>query len=67
MNGGMFFWVQSGPKILLTLITFSPQSINCKPIASIDHFLPENLASAELVEEVVVGTSKVVKVTNRLK
>lgn len=44
-------------------VEFVCKTIGCKPIASIDHFLPENLASAELVEEVVAGTSKVVKIT----
>lgn len=44
-------------------VEFICKSIGCRPIASIDHFLPENLASAELVEEVIAGTSKVVKVT----
>lgn len=39
------------------------QSLGCKPIASLDHFTPEMMASAELVEEVPLGTSKVVKVT----
>ena len=42
---------------------FSSQSLGCKPIASLDHFTPEMMASAELVEEVPLGTSKVVKVT----
>ncbi|KXJ25757.1 T-complex protein 1 subunit delta isoform X2 [Exaiptasia diaphana] len=44
-------------------IEFICKSIGCKPIASLDHFTPEMLASAELVEEVPVGTSKVVKIT----
>ncbi|XP_071482750.1 T-complex protein 1 subunit delta-like [Diadema antillarum] len=44
-------------------IEFVCKTINCKPIASIDHFTPEFLASADLVEEVVTGTSKVVKIT----
>ena len=43
--------------------SFSFQSLGCKPIASLDHFTPEMMASAELVEEVPLGTSKVVKVT----
>ena len=38
------------------------QSLACKPIASLDHFLPENLGSADLVEEVQTGSSKIVKV-----
>lgn len=44
-------------------IEFVCKSIGCKPIASIDHFTPEFLASADLVEEVVTGSSKVVKIT----
>ena len=35
----------------------------CKPIASLDHFQPDMLGSAELVEEVSTGSSKVVKFT----
>lgn len=38
------------------------QTVGCRPIASLDHFLPEHLGSAGLVEEVPMGTSKVVKV-----
>ena len=44
------------------LINFLFQTLNCRPIASLDHFLPEYLASADLVESVPTGTSKVVKV-----
>ncbi|XP_015778770.1 PREDICTED: T-complex protein 1 subunit delta-like [Acropora digitifera] len=44
-------------------IEFICKSLGCKPIASIDHFTPEMMATAELVEEVSLGTSKVVKVT----
>ncbi|XP_033120989.1 T-complex protein 1 subunit delta-like [Anneissia japonica] len=44
-------------------VEFICKSIGCKPIASVDHFLPEMLAHCELVEEVVAGTSKAVKVT----
>jgi hypothetical protein len=38
------------------------QTLGCRPIASLDHFLPEHLANAELVEEVQTGSSKFVKV-----
>ena len=38
------------------------QTLGCRPIASLDHFLPEHLGSSQLVEEVATGTSKVVKV-----
>ena len=44
-----------------TLI-ISYQTLGCRPIASLDHFLPEHLGSAQLVEEVPTGSSKVVKV-----
>ena len=44
-------------------IEFICKSLSCRPIASIDHFLPESLSSAERVEELSVGGSKVVKVT----
>ena len=39
------------------------QTVACRPIASLDHFLPENLGNAGLVEEVPMGASKVVKVS----
>jgi hypothetical protein len=38
------------------------QTLGCRPIASLDHFLPEHLANADLVEEVQTGSSKFVKV-----
>ena len=38
------------------------QTLNCKPIASLDHFTPDMLGSAELVEEVQKGDTKIVKV-----
>jgi T-complex protein 1 subunit delta len=41
---------------------FLSQSLGCKPAASVDHFTPDVLASAELVEEVSTGAAKVVKV-----
>lgn len=44
-------------------IEFVCKSLACRPIASLDHFLPENLGSAELVEEIQTGSSKIVKVT----
>ena len=43
-----------------TVIRF--QTLGCKPIASLDHFQPEMLGSADLVEEVPAGDSKIVKV-----
>ncbi|XP_064599892.1 T-complex protein 1 subunit delta-like [Liolophura sinensis] len=44
-------------------IDFYCRSLGLRPIASIDHFVPENLGSAELVEEIPTGTSKILKVT----
>jgi len=44
-------------------IEFICKSLNCKPIASLDHFTPENLGSADLVEEVQTGSSKIIKMT----
>jgi T-complex protein 1 subunit delta len=44
-------------------IEFICKTINCKPIASLDHFTPEMLGTADLVEEISTGTSKVVKFT----
>jgi len=43
---------------------FLLQTLNCRPIASLDHFLPEHLASADLVEEIQTGDSKCVKVSS---
>lgn len=50
------------PKILLKYGLLLLQSLNCRPIASLDHFVPEALGSAELVEEIHTGPSKIVKV-----
>ncbi|EEB15125.1 Hsp60 protein, putative [Pediculus humanus corporis] len=44
-------------------IEFVAKTLNCRPIASLDHFVPEHLASADLVEEVFAGSSKIVKIT----
>lgn len=44
-------------------VEFVCKSLSCKPIASVDHLLPENLGSADLVEEVSTGASKLVKMT----
>ena len=48
---------------LLSLFFF--QSLWCKPVASLDHFTPEMLGTAELVEEVQTGDSKLVKVSQK--
>ncbi|KAI9559126.1 hypothetical protein GHT06_015915 [Daphnia sinensis] len=39
------------------------RTLNCRPINSLDHFLPEYMTSADLVESVPTGISKVVKIT----
>ncbi|XP_071454958.1 T-complex protein 1 subunit delta [Hetaerina americana] len=44
-------------------IEFVCKTLGCRPIASLDHFLPEYFGNAELVEEVQTGSSKFVKVT----
>ncbi|BES94722.1 T-complex protein 1 subunit delta [Nesidiocoris tenuis] len=44
-------------------IDFICRTLGCRPIASIDHFVAENLSHAELVEEVKTGSSTFVKVT----
>lgn len=43
-------------------VEFVCKTLGCKPIASVDHFVPENMGSADLVEEVQTGSSKIVKV-----
>merc|ERR1712066_629850 len=44
-------------------VDFLCKTIGCRPIASLDHFTAENLASADLVEEMQTGSSKCVKIT----
>lgn len=44
-------------------IEFVCKTLGCRPIASLDHFLPEHMVSADLVEEVQTGNSRFVKVT----
>lgn len=39
------------------------QTLGCRPVASLDHFVAENLGSADLVEEVQAGPNKIVKVS----
>ncbi len=41
------------------------QTLGCKPIASLDHFQADMMGSADLVEDVQTGTSKVVKVQSK--
>ncbi|GIZ03500.1 t-complex protein 1 subunit delta [Caerostris extrusa] len=44
-------------------IEFVCKTLGCRPIASLDHFVPEALGSAELVQEFDAGGVKYVKVT----
>ncbi|XP_022918555.2 T-complex protein 1 subunit delta [Onthophagus taurus] len=44
-------------------IEFVCKSLNCRPIASLDHFTAENLSNAELVEEVGFSGNRMVKIT----
>lgn len=45
-------------------MTYILQTLNCKPMASLDHVASDMLGSADLVEEVQAGASKIVKVTS---
>ncbi|KAK9808019.1 hypothetical protein WJX73_004979 [Symbiochloris irregularis] len=44
-------------------IEFISKTLNCLPIAHVDHMTPDKLGHADLVAEAQVGSSKVVKVT----
>ncbi|KAL6734157.1 hypothetical protein Aduo_004728 [Ancylostoma duodenale] len=45
-------------------IEFYSKILGCRPVASVDHFVPEALGSADLVEEISCGgDGKVIKVT----
>lgn len=44
-------------------IEFVCKTLNTRPIASLDHFLPEHLTSADLVEEIPTGNSRFVKIS----
>ncbi|GFY95635.1 TCP-1/cpn60 chaperonin family protein [Actinidia rufa] len=44
-------------------IEFITKSLNCLPIANIEHFRAEKLGYADLVEEVSIGDGKIVKIT----
>lgn len=46
-------------------VEFVCKSLGCRPIASLDHFIPENLVSADLVEDVGVGGNRMVKITGK--
>lgn len=45
-------------------IEFVCKTLGCRPIASLDHFVPENLVKAELAEEISEPSGKYVKVNN---
>ena len=45
-------------------VEFICRTLGCRPVASLDHLTPDVLGSADLVEEVQTGSSKVVKVKN---
>ncbi|KAJ6359154.1 hypothetical protein OIU76_000798 [Salix suchowensis] len=44
-------------------IEFITETLNCLPIANIEHFKEEKLGYADLVEEVSLGDGKIVKIT----
>lgn len=44
-------------------IEFVCKTLSCRPIASLDHFVAENLVSAELIEEVGFGGNRMVRIT----
>lgn len=44
-------------------VEFVCKSLGCRPVASVDHFLPEALGSAELVQEITSGSKKYVMIT----
>ena len=46
-------------------IEFITKTLNCLPIANIEHFREEKLGHADLVEEVAAGDSRIVKITGR--
>jgi len=48
-------------------VEFISKTLGCRPIASLDHFTAENLASADLVEEINASGSKLVKISGIAK
>ena len=44
-------------------IEFVCKTLGCRPVASLDHFTPEVLGTADLAEEIQAGSSKLVTVT----
>lgn len=47
-------------------IEFVCKSLGCRPAASLDHFSADILGSADLVEEIHTGESKVTKVSSKV-
>ena len=47
-------------------IEFVCKTLGCRPVASLDHFTPEVLGSAEVAEEIQAGNSKLVTITGVL-
>ena len=45
------------------IISGLAQTLGCRPVASLDHFLPEHLGAAQLVEEVSMDSGSIVKVS----
>lgn len=46
-------------------VEFVCKSVGCRPIASLDHFVAENLVGADLVEEVGIASNRMVKITGK--
>ena len=44
-------------------IEFVSKTLNCRPIASLDHFTADNLVQAELAEEFKIGAGRFVRIT----
>ncbi|CAH0561091.1 unnamed protein product [Brassicogethes aeneus] len=44
-------------------VEFVCKTLGCRPIASLDHFVPESLVNADLIEEVGFGGNRMVKIT----
>lgn len=44
-------------------VEFVCKSLGCRPIASLDHFVAENLVTADLVEEVGIAGNRMAKIT----
>ena len=44
-------------------VEFICRSLGCRPVASLDHFVPEALGTADSVEEIPTGDGRIIKVT----